>query len=194
MTEEKKLATDIKLISIASLRRQLPYGRNFIAEFIGPLNMHVLGNLGPVELKPVCDRRTGRTVVRQTKHEMASEIQTGTKKGHTIYLNWSGVVAYSREGQDGIVLAYGIEDGYREFLLITFPFVPDPPRLEEIDLGYKVVYRPSAEVDLSKLFSIPDSRASERASFYFQQCLARYSSYDRWGLWRDVEQEGTCGV
>lgn len=82
-------------LSLAEIRRRLPPGKFFTAEFVGEINIRVIGNLGVTELrKSPAEIRTRRRVRTQSRHEMASEILTGPKAGQPIYVAWSGVDVY----------------------------------------------------------------------------------------------------
>lgn len=76
-------------ISLASVRRQLPPGTEFEAEFLGTFNSS----------RPDDERLTRRRVVSQTSHKMVSTILTGPKAGRPIDCQWSHVRATHEDGR-----------------------------------------------------------------------------------------------
>jgi hypothetical protein len=82
-------------LTIAEVKRRLPVGKKFIAEWCGKMNKD----------KP--DARTTRVVSKQGA-VMVSEFLSGSNQGKTIDLNWRGVSA--REENGNIVLSLGEED------------------------------------------------------------------------------------
>lgn len=67
-------------ISISALRKRLPVGSTFTAEFIPT------------------GEKTKRKVVGQTTHEMVSEILDGEKAGRWSYCSWTNVIANQENG------------------------------------------------------------------------------------------------
>mgnify|MGYP003989206587 FL=1 len=97
-------------LAIAALKRMLPVGTEFTAEFCG----HNI-----VKLIMRCDKWAGklitrRKVTRQTG-DMVSEFLDGPDTGKEIYLNWKGVKARTNENEE-IILTQNEDD---DFLKIT---------------------------------------------------------------------------
>jgi hypothetical protein len=93
-------------LSIAGLKRMLPVGTEFTAEFCGDVNMVKAGKL-----------ITRRKVTRQTG-DMVSEFLDGPDTGKEIYLNWKGVKARMLgEDDDNTIILTQPERG--DFLKIT---------------------------------------------------------------------------
>ena len=105
--------TKMKL-SIAEVKRRLPVGTEYTGEFIGTMNVRVIGNLGVTNLhKSEQERITRRRIVKQTS-EMVSEFLDGPKAGQQIYLTWKGVSA--QEDTDGSIVL--MMDNVEPFLRI----------------------------------------------------------------------------
>ena len=71
-------------MTIAELRRRLPVGTHFAAEFLD----HAASE---------------RVVVKNSTHQLVSRFLSGNRAGELIYLEWRGVKA--SQGADGITLA-----------------------------------------------------------------------------------------
>lgn len=67
-------------ISIASLRKLLPVGKIFTAEFV------------------MTGEKTKRKVLKQSTYEMITEYLGGEKDGKEIYCSWTGVKADEQGG------------------------------------------------------------------------------------------------
>ena len=101
-------------LSIAEVKRRLPVGTEYTGEFIGTMNVRVIGNLGVTNLhKSEQERITRRRIVKQTS-EMVSEFLDGPKAGQQIYLTWKGVSA--QEDTDGSIVL--MMDNVEPFLRI----------------------------------------------------------------------------
>ena len=83
-------------LSIAEVRRRLPAGTLFNATFLlGPIV--VRGNTGNTTIPPVTS--APRKVVKQSAHEMVSELLDGPKKGQNVHCGWKGVTAREENGE-----------------------------------------------------------------------------------------------
>ena len=91
-------------LSIAEVKRQLPVGTEFTAEYCGPC------------VRFATELVTRRRVVKQTG-TMTTRILTGSKAGHLVYCEWHGVVA--REECGSIVLTNTQVQPAEDFLRIT---------------------------------------------------------------------------
>jgi hypothetical protein len=86
-------------IAIAEVKRRLPVGTEFTAEFLRE-PLVVRGNCGDTVMAPV-QMITRRRVVKQTS-QMVSVYLDGPKAGKEIYCDWAGVSA--REDTDGSII------------------------------------------------------------------------------------------
>lgn len=105
-------------MTIAELKRRLPVGAEFTAQFLrGPIT--VRGNCGDTVLATDNTPRR-RRVVKQTS-QMVSVHLDGPKVGHNAYLTWKGTTA--RQDTDGsIILTMNDDEGKRppeDYLKIT---------------------------------------------------------------------------
>jgi hypothetical protein len=104
-------------MSVAELKRLLPVGTEYTAEFIGELNMRVLSNLGPTTLvKPENERIARRRVVKQNS-QMVSLILDGPKQGVETHLHWSGITA-RKDTDGGIIVTNKEYNPPKDFLKI----------------------------------------------------------------------------
>jgi hypothetical protein len=106
-------------LSIAALKRMLPVGAEFTAEFCCRTAVIVRGNLGTTtHFVPQPDdlRISRRRVVKQTS-QMVSEYLTGPKQGQQIYCQWTGTTA-RRDASGDIVLTNTQVDPPEDFLRI----------------------------------------------------------------------------
>ena len=108
-------------ISIAQLKRHLPVGQEFNAEFIGAVNIRVFGNKGVTDLKLSQEELVTKRRVEKQSSEMASRILTGPDKDKLIYLTWKGIEARLEsypEQKDFVILTH--KENKEDFLKITF--------------------------------------------------------------------------
>lgn len=91
-------------MTIAELKRRLPVGAEFTAQFLrGPITIR--GNLGDTVL-PADNTPRRRRVVKQTS-QMVSVHLDGPKAGQEAYLTWKGTTA--RQDTDGSIILTNTE-------------------------------------------------------------------------------------